>query len=186
MVTTKKYIYSEIISRSTHSQRFTHHPWQICSLRYQLKWSGNYSHAVVTARRLFAHIYNVIPATFIYTADWTGASWGDENAQASKRQQRGFKSGLPRFRIRYILPRHTCRYKFRCANSRLTRCERKSKKRGTKTEVEICYTHKIKWNEEAQSHAISTWKKIRDAPPPNTVSKIPLKKKTYNLYYNSP
>ena len=50
-------------------------PWQTCSFRHQLGFSGKHSSQAAIAQRLNTHISTTVYSqVLIYTAEWTGAS----------------------------------------------------------------------------------------------------------------
>ena len=100
------FLYSTVSSLLDRSKHFT--PWQNCSFRHQLGFSGKHSsHAAITLRRLIhPHFHHCLYSQIlIYTAEWTGASM--ERTKMHKLQN-GSKGGsnpgsLSRLRVRHSM-----------------------------------------------------------------------------------
>ena len=87
-------------------------PWQTCSFRHQLGFSGKHSsHAAITRNdySLTCPPLSIAKYSFIQLSRLRHRE-ENENAQTSKRYQRGFEPGLSRLRVRHStteLPRST-------------------------------------------------------------------------------
>ena len=67
----------------------------------RLLWEA-FSHAAIAEQRLFTHISTAVYSQVLFIQpNELGRRGENENAQSSKRQQRGFVAGLSRMRVRH-------------------------------------------------------------------------------------
>ena len=106
--------YSAVSSPLDRSKRFTLFlPWQTCLFQHRLGFSWKHSSHAAIAQRLFTHMSTTVYGQVsCVQLSRLRRREENENAQTSKREQRGLEIGLTRMRVRHSttkLPRCTRR-----------------------------------------------------------------------------
>ena len=72
----KKYFFTAQYSVDWTTQNALHFtPWQTCSFRHQLDFSGKHSSLAAIKQRLFTHMFTTLYRQVLIYTEWTGAPW---------------------------------------------------------------------------------------------------------------